>query len=1153
MEVKRGRFLRTFATAFFVLCLTVPAFGQLGQGVVTGTVTDPSGAVVPGATLALLNEGTGVRRIAQSNEVGIYTFQFTDVGSYTLSVSAQGFAGYEVKGLVVTVGQTVTNNAKLELSRTAQTVTVESGGVQQVNTANAEVSTLINSTTIANLPLEVRDTTVFVNLVPGSVPNDFNGSTRGASINGMRGGTGNFMVDGSDNNDYGQGGRTKNTMGSVPGGLVSVSPEAVEEFSVVTNNFSAEYGRSGGFVTDLVVKSGTNALHGSAFEYNRNSATTANDFFTNKAGGSDQLIRNQFGGSLGGPIKKDKMFIFGAAEFQRVRQTTPFTTTGLTQQFVDFTDSGGLASFLNANAFNAITGAPVSINCANPSNPGCTLGPIFKQLDGSFPLPRATTGLSNVSGSPFLVSSTGSPLVYPVPIFGFVTYPQKTIFNEDRLDFRYDYSVSSKDTLTADYLYDNYPTTTTGNGGDFANPAFGSVVPARAQNAGMGWTHILSPTVVNEAKVSYLRSYANFPAFDPQVPSIGTIDPLGEGFGTTSALPQKNVNNTFQYQDSLSVIRGNHTFKLGGEYRRIRNGSNFAADSDGLYEFWDTEDLLTDGAIGDLGGIGGFYASEASINPSSPTPALPNFYRGYRDNEFGFYGEDNIKASRRVTLTLGLRYDYFGVPHNYKPGIDSNFYFGSPVPNQCITRNSTSATVCYPGDTTAGAPLLSNNPYFPINGYTAALFSAQFQVRNHEIWNKDTNNFAPRVGVAWDVFGNHKTVIRTGGGIFYDRMYDNIFENMRFNPPFFAFSQKGLFINGTTQGPVSTPGFYSVPINVANFAGAGATPSPRQMDQNLVAAYSEGVNFDVQHQFGGNWLFDTSYVGTFGHKLLGLVNINTFDGRTIGGQFSSVNIQPNISTDNMRGNWWNSNYNSLQVKLSKRFSHGLQFETNYTYSHALDYVSDVFNGRYNAGEPEDSYNRQLEYGAADFDLRHRLVAYGVWDLPVFRNNKWLGGWSFDGNFSIQSGSPFTIFDSATDTNSDGVFGDRAAYLGTGSPMSTVTHSMSPADGYIEKASMFGPTPVPTGGIADGLLARNVMTGPKFVGTDLSISKKFEVTERIGLKVIVSGFNVFNHPNFALPVGDVNNTAQFGQSIATIQPNNTGTGARVMQFAARLDF
>jgi hypothetical protein len=747
-------------------------------------------------------------------------------------------------------------------------------------------------------------------------------------------------------------------------------------------------------------------------------------------------------------------------------------------------------------------------------------------------------------------------VVYPVPELGQASYSARNTLGEFRGSVRYDQQIAMNNTIAGHYLVDNYPSFFGGQGGDFYNPLYSTNAPSRSQNAMVSYTRAITPSILNEVKYSYLRNSAELPRQNPKVPSIGTADALTTGFGSSSAFPQKFTENSSEIQDSVAITHGRNSFKAGGEYFRRTNGSVFAANFFGLYYFWDTEDLLTDGAIGELSGNGGFYLGEAAINPSSSTPAYPNPYRGYRANEFSWYVLDNMKMTRTMTLNLGLRYDYFGVPHNYIPNTNSNLYFGSPIENQCIIRNATAAHVCFP--TPGASNPVSTNPYYPVNAFTAQVFSAVFQIRNNEIWNKDINNFAPRFGLAWDVEGNGKTVVRLGGGVFYDRMWNNLFENVRFNPPLFAFSQVGELFNGATRGPISDPGFYSVPINIANFAGAGATPSPRQMNQNMVTAYAEQINLGVQHELKSNWLVDVGYIGTFGHKLTGVVDLNTFDGRT-GFGYSSRRINPNVGADNARGNYYNSNYNALQVRLTKRMSMGLQLEANYTWSHALDYVSDAFNNKAGGSlYPEDAYNRQLEYGNADFDIRHRLVADFVWQLPWTKQRKMLRGWSLNGTFIWQTGSPFTMFDSAVDSNGDGYFNDRGTYIGGGNISNAINHSTSPADGYL-KPTMFIPTNLEGSIPVDGLLARNALFGPGYINNDLSAQKTFRLNDRFALKIVVSAFNVWNHQSFLMVPsqgtqqgGDLSNPL-FGQAAETVQPNNTGTGGRSFQFGARIDF
>jgi outer membrane receptor for ferrienterochelin and colicin len=1143
---------RSLAIVMLVLCFGLAAFAQ-GAGDLSGVITDATGAVVPRVNVTLTNDATGISRTTESTAAGVYRFtSLPIVGTYTLKTEAKGFRVVTIKNIVVSVGTTISQDIVLQIGAAGETVSVEAG-TQLVQTTESSVSTLVDQRIWQQMPLEVRNQNSFIELVAGVTPDDQAGSTRGASVNGARGGAGNYMVEGMDNNDQGQGGRGQLSGYDAGGAVTSISPEAIQEYRVITNTFAAEYGKAGGFVTDTVLKSGTNKWHGSLFEYNRVQALAANHYFSNREGLKDSLVRNQFGGSVGGPIKKEKAFFYFATEQQRARESSPLTATGTTQQFLDFVNGGQMANFLetspngacNNQAFLDYTfgpGTAVAAPCPGGMAHSRTLGSTFNGLRSKWGFPLATSQFSSGSNGYYTSADPANGFAgisYPVPVYGQAYVINPYHLNEYRYSGKVDYRLSNNDSLNGMLLWQHAesgdPFSANSSGGNpISQPYTNEGVSI---NSGITWNHTFTPTILNSAKFSYLRHRSDFPSPEglDGVPMIVTYnDPMGVGFGNYAGSPQFFTDNQFQFQDSLAIMRGKHAFKMGGEYRRIRNGSRFFNDYYGTFEPWAVEDLVTDLyftqdletalGINPANGAGSVGYTSAAVDPT--TGKQPNVYRGFRANELAFYLQDDWRLKERLTVNFGIRYEYFGPPHNYQPGIDSNFYFGSPITPVATT---------------------STNPYFPKNNpYYARVAGGNFQVRDNEIWNKDTNNFAPRLGLSWDVLGTQKLVLRAGAGIMYDRIWNNLFENIRFNPPYYSDNQVGNQINGVPIGPITNPGLYTVPFTSTAFYSGGArpaVPNPRHMDQNLVSPYYEQFHLGFQWEFAKGYMFEPEYISTLGHKLTAYRDINTFNGRMVAG-LGNRRINPNVGADNYRSNEYSSNYHALQMTVRKSFSKGFSFNSSYTWSKALDTISDAFNSR-QAATVTDPMNIKNDYGPADFYMKHRFVTNFSYDLPFMKNSRWLGGWGINSIIAIQSGVPFTPWSSSSsyDLNKNGVNSDR--YVPFGAAMDTLLTGGSPADGYIDATKWKRGTCATGLQWCDAAIGRNSVIGPGFANVDFNVTKAFKVNERASFKFQANFFNLFNRANFATPTSNATSST-FGQSTSTYDP-------RVTQLALRFDF
>jgi len=1126
-----------------------PALAQAGLGSLAGTVTDSSKAVVNGATVTLSNPGLNFERQVVTSSTGFYRFVALPVGAgYILKVQAPGFKNTELKGITTSVGTTLDVDIMLTVGAAVDTVEVTaSQNVEQVQTESAAISQLIDSEIWQNSPLEERTQNAFINLTAGATPDS--GTGRGSSVDGARTGTGNFLVGGMDNNDQGQGGASAVGGG---GAVTTISPDAIQEYRVIAHIPPAEYGRAGGFTTDTVLKSGTSKWHGSLFEYNRIQKLAGNDWFSNQAGIRDHLVRNQFGGSIGGRLYKDRTFFYASYEGHHRRTGSPTTGNVITPDFYNYVKSGAFEKFMEGTADQdpstagpdtfptigicpALLGAP----CPGALTSAATTGPIFESLFKAEPTayPFDTAEATNQAGGLY----TGGIIQYPVNIYAVHTGIVTDALNQNRGSLKIDHKLSERDQLSAAYLADLYTDTYSNGGTSVFGPPGENI--GGSQNFSFTLTHTFTPSLLNLFRAGYLRHVSNFDTPNTKgIASIFALDPTFTGFGAPSNIPQYFTENEFLYSDSITWSKARHSFKAGFQYIRTRNGSSFFADVNGTLAPWDTENLLTDAQLNDQFEaysvatydalpFGDYFGAlgEVTAAVDSTTGSVPDVYRGFRANEYAAYIQDDYKPTSRLTLNLGVRWDYFGPPHNFRPGFDSNVYFGA-----------------------YGTPTPNGNQFMPTVPFAGAIQGAKFIQKNSQIWNKDTTSIGPRIGIAYDVFGNGKLALRGGFGIGFDRLYNNVYENLRFNTPRYSDNSIGAAIGSAPAGALLTPGLYQVPFTGNGMlAGFNGKPVPRHINQNLVNAYYEQMNGGFEYQIKSGYVWETNYVGTLGRRLVGLDNINTYPGRTAGHGNSSTRLNKIFNNDNFRTNGFSSNYNSFQTSVRKGYSNGLQFMANYTYSKAMDQISDVFTQR-QAGNaatgPQNSWDWNYDYGPADFDLRHNVVVTLNYQTQWKKQNRLLGGWGISPILAMHSGTPFSPYSSSSKYNpiKDGRTGiNRTVYTGTGSPKGAITHSSSPATAYL-KAGSFAEYTCPGGQLwCEPPISRNTLIGPAYKNLDLGISKHIATWENQGFTFQANFFNIFNHPNFANPTADTNNST-FGKSLSD-------AGPRVTQLSLRYDF
>ena len=1093
---------RLAATLISALLLAPCAVaGQSADATLTGTVRDSTGAAVPGAAVTARNTATNEVRSVVSSSDGLYRLTNLPRGTYEVKAELSGFQTVTQTNVLLTVGDTVRLDFAMPVGTFSEAIRVVSEA-SLVNTEEGRISNLVDEKRVSELPLNGRNVFQLMELQPGATGNPGNvvlgGSAGGNSafVNGQRNRANNFLLDGTDNNDQFTAGR------------VAVNPnvDMIQEFRVSSNNFSAEFGRNSASVVNVVTKAGTNQFHGTGYEFLRNDALDARTVFATRV---DPLKFNQFGGTMGGPLVRDKTFFFASFEGLRVTRGVTLVRTVETPEFRQLVAQqfpNSIANFLFQNFPSPAptsnirdTGRPVAGLATESAlnNPGVASNPNYTP-----------------SGSVFRNALQGT--ADGIPDIGTANIPVSEDINGEQFSFRLDQDLTGSIRLLGRLLWDDRIQDDKQSIPRHAG--FNQPVDEKGRNLTLAYTHVLSDRTVNEARFGFSYRKRGLLANNEGVPSIAFDDGI-VAFGNFSTNPAGFDQKTFHWVDTVAMTLGNHGLKFGGEARHIRDDSDFAVRRGG-YQFFSIHDFAMD------------EVSRVTIMGINPNTGLiePNV-RNFRFWETGIFVQDDWKVRPNLTVNLGVRHEWFGRPTE-ENDLLTNLVLGSGTDIFEQIRTGSVGQV-------------------------------------DQVVPDDWNNFAPRLGVSWDPFGNRKLAIRGGYGIAYERLFNNSITNIRFNPPFYSFavanpvnvaSHAGIPIaygpmnpDGTRRNEPITITGENVNIGVQNGlnlqgniigwnpAFGNSQQSLRVPDPNTKDAFTHNWFVGAQAELPWSLVFEANYLGNVGRNLGRLVDYNTIRGDLFDGPLDRLN--PGFGGINFRAMLARSEYHGAQFQLNRRLSRGFTGQVSYTLGKAMDTGSDVQVG----GLPVDARALDLEWAVADFDVRHRLVVNWLWEVPFFKDGRGLagallGGWQINGITALQSGFPFTVFTSAAyptgDYNGDGVNNDRPNM-----PSFGTTLPDDSKQAFIN--GVFVAADFPRADVL-GTLPRNAYRGPGYASTDLSLFKNFPLGMRDArLQFRFEAFNLFNRVNLQRPNG---NMAQgtFGRSTQAF-------AARELQLALKVIF
>ncbi|MGJ5816483.1 carboxypeptidase regulatory-like domain-containing protein [Paludibaculum fermentans] len=1083
------------ALSLFVLCVSV--WAQDTGAVLEGHVTDASGGVVVGAIVSATERTTGLARSQSTTNAGAYHLALP-VGEYDLSITAPNLAEYQQAGITLNVSRTVRVDVQLQVAGSKTSVNVSAAGTQ-VDTSSNTIGNVVSGRELVDLPLNGRNFTQLGLLQPGVAPmtaglSEAGGSLRAGqayAVNGQRPESNNYLLDGVSN------------VNRVDGGFALKTPvDAIQEFRILTQTAPPEYGGTAGATTTVVTRSGGNEVHGTVYEFLRNDKLDARNFFASKV---ETLKQNQFGATLGGPIRRNRDFLFGYYEGFRNRQgvTRGATVPSDAQRAGDFSGLRDPQTGQPVPLINYFTGQPFP----NNQIPTQAMSPVALKIMEFYP---------HANAGPNLYITT------------------QTMQNQaDQGGLRFDHLFNDRDQFAAHF---------TRSANTNLNPLSisGANVPGFPVNeditttrAAVSETHLFSGATVNNLRAQFFRNVF----FTGSPENRTTSRQLGFNYDTTLSAaegppffivsgyastgnpitgPRDTAQNTYEINDSLSHVRGAHSFKFGVDFRRNQINMSQGIASNGFFVF--APFPISDSFASFLIGFPVvFFQGGGDMN------------RGLRNVEFAAYGQDEWRVTSRLTLNYGARWEvstpYVDIRNrmnSWSPGKQSTVYPNAPK------------GLLFPGD--PGVP----EGIAPV--YRKGLM--------------------PRVGLAWDPNGNGRTSVRAAYGIYYDSFTNGVGGPLQ--APLSA-------LPWTQARQLSAPINFTDPWNGANPFVAGAFPQPTTVltiENGMRPPYSQNWNFSVQHALAQDLLFELRYIGNKGTRLPRMIEANP---AVYGPGATSNNADQRRLYAGCRGesgpcdfasvglitNQTNSTYHAAQFSVSRRFRDGLSFLGSYTYSKTLDYVSS-FNvagsaPRLVGGEndlAQDPFNLKAEHGPSLFDARHRFVFSGSYQIPGPAKSAapaaraLLGGWQLNSIMNFASGTPFTVYDSANVALQGSSPEITGFYSSRPDAIADPNDGAHTPDQWVSRAAFRRLDPLTQSG-QFGSAGRNTVRGPGIANVDLSLLKSITLTERTRLQFRAECFNIANHANFGLPENDISST-NFGRVLSAGSP-------RLVQFGLKLLF